>query len=174
MKITHVSTSQRCETCHQPDQFDPVQEGCLRCAGAEVGPHSPLPLFLATSLIPPSARPKVKITLRGVIHFTLALVLALILNGGALLAACAFNEPAPNVQNTSSEEEWTFPRYQPKTIEEHLVESFDGFSRVLLPGLWFGVANTLLWVVIARYLPSVLKEIKLESSSRIAVPWVRK
>lgn len=164
MKITHVSTSQRCEICHQSDQFDPVQEGCLRCARVEIVPRAPLPAFLADSLIPPPAQPKVKITLRGVIHFTLALILALILNGGALLVACAFNEPAPNIQNTSSEEEWTFPRYQPKTVEEHLVESFDGLPRVLLPGLWFGVANILLWIVIARYLPSVLKEIELESS----------
>lgn len=170
MKITHVSTSQRCEICRQSDQFDPVQEGCLRCARVEIVPRAPLsrpaplPAFLADSLIPPPAQPKVKITLRGVIHFTLALILALILNGGALLVACAFNEPAPNIQNTSSEEEWTFPRYQPKTVEEHLVESFDGLPRVLLPGLWFGVANILLWIVIARYLPSVLKEIELESS----------
>lgn len=170
LNIRHISTSQRCDICHQSDQFDPIQEVCLRCAGVEVVPRvplsqpAPLPSFLAALLIAPPTRPKVKITLRSVIHFTLMLILALVLNGGALLVACTFNEPAPNVQTTSSEEEWTFPRSQPKTVEEHLVESFDGFSRILLPGLWFGVANTLLWIAIAQYLPPPLKGIGLKQS----------
>ncbi|MBI4752371.1 MAG: hypothetical protein HY774_28105 [Acidobacteria bacterium] len=170
LNIRHISTSQRCDICHQSDQFDPIQEVCFRCAGVEIGfrvPLSrpaPLPPFLAALLIAPPARPKVKITLRKVIHFTLGLILALVLNGGALLVACTFNEPAPNVQTTSSEEGWTFPHYQSKTVEEHLVESFEGFPRILLPGLCFGVANTLLWIAIAQYLPSSLKEIGLELS----------
>lgn len=170
LNIRHISTSQRCDMCHQSDQFDPIQEVCLRCAGVEVVPGvplshpAPLPPFLAASRIAPPVRPKVKITLRDVIHFTLVVILALVLNGGALLVACTFNEPVPETNYTYREACWSVLPAQPKTVEEHLVESFDGFSRILLPGLWFGVANTLLWIAIAQYFPSTLKGIGLKRS----------